>query len=122
MIVAGIGCRRDCAAEAIVDLVHAAAARAGQAPMRLAAPAFKSAEPGLLEAARVLGLTLTLVERGAMQQLQAATPTRSAAVARATGLASVAEAAALAGAGPGARLLLPRIAAGGATCALAVSA
>ena len=39
-----------------------------------------------------------------------------------TGLPSMAEAAALAAAGPGARLLAPRSTAGGATCALAESA
>ncbi|HTI02212.1 MAG TPA: cobalamin biosynthesis protein, partial [Acidisoma sp.] len=46
--------------------------------------------------------------------------TRSARAQREVGLASVAEAAALAGAGPGGRLVLARIAADGVTCALAL--
>jgi cobalt-precorrin 5A hydrolase len=46
----------------------------------------------------------------------------SAVARRHTGLASVAEAAALAAAGPDSRLLLPRISGARATCALAISA
>ncbi len=112
MIVAGIGCRRGCPAEAIIALVH----QAGGADI-LAAPSWKRDEPGLLEAARLLGLPLRFVDLEAMAALQPLCPTQSAAVARATGLASVAEAAALASGG---RLTRPRIAAGGATCAVAV--
>ncbi len=82
----------------------------------LAAPAWKRDEPGLIEAAQLLGLPLRFVEPDAMAAVQPLCPTQSAAVARATGLASVAEAAALASGG---RLTQPRVAAGGATCALA---
>ncbi len=115
MIVAGIGCRRGASAEAIVALVHRAEALAGPADA-LAAPAFKSAEPGLREAAAQLGMTLFLVDDASMQAAQAQCVTRSAAARRATGFLSVAEAAAI---GAGGVLLLPRLAAGGVTCALA---
>jgi cobalt-precorrin 5A hydrolase len=57
--------------------------------------------------------------------LKAAEPralTRSERVVALTGLGSVAEAAALAGAGPVSRLVQPRIASANATCAIAVSA
>ena len=111
VIVAGIGCRRGCPAEAIVALVR----RVGGAD-RLAAPTWKQAEAGLLEAARSLGIPLEWVDDAVLAAVQALCPTRSATVARVTGHASVAEAAALAGGG---RLVLARLGDGWATCALA---
>ena len=69
------------------------------------------------EAATLLGLPLLLVDDAALHDAQPRCPTRSTAALHATGLASVAEAAALAASGG--PLLLPRITAGGATCALA---
>ncbi len=118
MIVAGIGCRRACPADEIVDLVQRAG-RLAAPPDALAAPDFKRDEPGLLEAARRLGLDLVFVATDAMAAVQPGCVTCSAKALRATGLASVAEAAALA---HGGRLLLPRIASARATCALATRA
>ena len=117
MIVAGLGCRRGCAAADLVAAVRLAERSAGVAAAALAAPRFKAQEAGLDEAAAALGLPLMLVEAAAMQAVQPRCPTRSAAALGATGVASVAEGAALAGSGG--RLLLPRVAVGGATCALA---
>lgn len=121
MIVAGIGCRRGCSAEAIVALVRLAQVRGGCAVDTLAAPRFKQDEAGLHEAARVLGVGLALVGAEALQAMQPFCPTRSNAASRAVGMASVAEAAALAAvlAKSGGSLLLARIAGGGVTCALA---
>jgi cobalamin biosynthesis protein CbiG len=115
VIVAGIGCRRGASAEAIVALVRRAEALAGPAEL-LAAPAFKHDEPGLHEAAAHLGIPVLLIDDTAMQAAQPHCVTRSTAVQRATGYASVAEAAAI---GAGGVLLLPRLAGGGVTCALA---
>ena len=73
----------------------------------------------LAQAAAQLGLPLVHLR---LEQLQAQAPkalSRSAHVERHFGLPGVAETAALAGAGAGARLLGPRALAGGATCALA---
>ncbi len=111
MMVAGIGCRRGCPAEAIVALVR----EAGPVDA-LAAPAWKQEEAGLLEAAGTLGLPLWFVGHEALAAVQGSCPTKSATVARATGFASVAEAAALAGGGT---LLRPRFGSGWATCAVA---
>ncbi len=115
MIVAGIGCRRNCPAEDIMALVRQAEALTGPVEA-LAAPAFKQDEPGLLEAARQLGVALRFVPDAALAAAQGACVTASAAAERATGFASVAEAAALA---DGGTLLLPRIAGARATCAVA---
>ena len=113
MIVAGIGCRSGCGAAEIVALVRAA----GQ-PDLLAAPAFKAHEAGLREAAATLGLALALVPDAALAAAQPRCLTRSAAAMRATGHASIAEAAALV---HGGSLLGPRIASANATCALAMA-
>ena len=119
VVIAGIGCRRDCKAAPIIAIIREAAARTGRAVTRLAAPDFKVNEQGLREAADVLGLPLVLVARDALELAQPRCLMQSAHAERAIGVTSVAEASALAEAGPAGRLLLPRISAGGATCALA---
>jgi cobalt-precorrin 5A hydrolase len=122
MIVAGIGCRRDCPADDIFGLIQTAGARVGHTVSLLAAPSLKRDEPGLLAAARMLGLKLVLVDPAALAAVQHRCPSRSNAAERATGIASVAEGCALAAAGENSRLLLPRIAGPRATCALAETA
>ena len=117
LIVAGVGFRRGCPADDLVHLVRMAQDRAGCRAGSLAAPDWKRGEPGLHAAAVRLGLPITFVERAALAAVQPLCPTRSAAAERETGVASVAEGAALAASGG--RLLLPRIAQGGVTCALA---
>ncbi len=119
MIVAGIGCRRGCPAEDIVALVQIAQDRAGCRVDALAAPDFKRGETGLHDAARRLGVGLAFVDAPALAAVQPLCPTRSALVEQRVGAASVAEGAALAVSGG--VLLLPRIANGRATCALARS-
>lgn len=121
-VVAGLGCRAGCPAEQIVDVVREAAARAGRDPAVLAAPHFKQGEQGLEDAAHRLGLPLLFIGADALAAAQAACVTRSTVVERAVGVASVAEGSALAACGPGGRLLLARLARGGATCALAEAA
>ncbi|MDE0705254.1 MAG: cobalamin biosynthesis protein [Rhodospirillaceae bacterium] len=122
MIAVGIGCRRDSPASRICAAVGAALAQAGLAPGQidaLAVPAFKSGEPGIARAAEELGLPVKLVCRSELDAVQPLCATPSAAALEATGLAAVSEAAALAAAGRNARLLLPRIAHSGVTCAVA---
>ena len=117
----GIGCRKGCAAEVIVVLVNAARGRIDE--RRRGATLFtiadKRGETGLHAAAETLQLDLVFLSRAALQAAMPAVVTLSAAAEARFGVASVAEAAALAGAGLGARLLVPRIACGGVTCAIA---
>jgi cobalt-precorrin 5A hydrolase len=61
------------------------------------------------------------VPQAALEQAGARAVTRSQRVRALTGVPSLSEAAALAAAGPSARLLAPRIAVGPATCALAIT-
>ena len=122
MIAIGVGCRKSCPSKAIVAIVRRALADCSDVAgeRRLFSLADKSGEPGLTAAAEVLGFNLVFLPRDA---LAAETPhllTHSAAAQQRFGLASIAEAAALAGAGPGARLLGPRLVANGATCAVAL--
>ena len=117
MIVAGIGCRTEVTAEAILALLRAAS-RNGR-PDALAVPAFRRNEPGVAEAANRLNIPILWVERYALKGEQGRCLTHSARAEAEVGLSCIAEAAALSGAGAGSRLVLPRIAGGGVTCALA---
>ncbi|MEY6433526.1 cobalamin biosynthesis protein [Thioalkalicoccus limnaeus] len=120
MIVAGIGCRAGCPAETLIALIDTARAQAGVARIdALASVTSKRDEPGLIEAARRLGHPLWLFDEAALDAVATACPTRSEAVRRLVGIASVAEAAALAATAPCGTLILPRLTNGLATCALA---
>ena len=117
MIVAGLGFRRGCPADDIVRLVRMAQDRAGCSAGSLAAPEWKRGEAGLHDAAVCLRLPVAFIAHAELTAVQPLCPTRSVVAERETGVASVAEGAALAASGG--RLLLARIAHGGATCALA---
>ena len=67
-------------------------------------------------------MAVLLVADAALAAAQPGCVTRSAAAERVVGVGSVAEGSALAAAGPGGTLLLPRIASARATCALAEAA
>jgi len=120
-VVIGVGCRAGCSADTIAALARRALADAGfeAREARMATLEAKGGEDGLREAARALGLPLELVslERLQAQAARILTPSRLAR--ERFGAPNVAEAAALAAAGEGAILKGPRIAADGATCAIA---
>jgi len=124
MIVAGVGCRRGATAPDIEAAIRAALERAGIAASALdciATAASKRAEPGIKAAAANFGLTIVLVPRAELEAAAPRAATHSARVLALTGTPSVAEAAALAAAGPSARLIATRLVSGAATCALAAS-
>ena len=124
MIVAGVGCRKGASAREVGAAISAALSRAGlraDALDAIAAPALKSAEAGIAAAASDLGVPLVLVPQADLEAAGARTMTRSERVVALMGVPSAAEAAALAAAGPAARLVAPRTAVGTATCALATS-
>lgn len=126
IIAAGIGCRMGCPGEEIAGLLSATFEEAAldegtRRAVQLAAPMRKRNEAGVAEAARLLALPLRFVDDSALDAVQDRVQTCSARVEAAVGVASVAEAAALATAGPGSTLLLPRRSTPRATCALAIS-
>jgi cobalt-precorrin 5A hydrolase len=117
MIVAGFGFRRAATAESLLDALDKA--RGPQAPALLATAEDKAAAPAFQALSARLGLPIHAVTLDALAQVE--TPTRSATVRALRGSGSVAEAAALVAAGPGASLLGPRAVSADrmATCALA---
>ena len=125
MIVAGVGCRRGAAAPDIEAAIREALARAGlfsaAALDAVATMSAKEDEAGIQAAAKSLGVSVVLVADADLQAAGRRTETKSARVLALTGVPSVAEAAALAAAGPAARLIAPRLVIGSATCALAAS-
>ncbi|MFC6689454.1 cobalamin biosynthesis protein [Jhaorihella thermophila] len=119
MIVAGIGFRASASADSLRSALDRAAQ--GRAPDLIAAPADKAAAPCLTAFAARLGVPVQAVPADRLAAME--TPTQSARVHASRGTGSVAEAAALAAAGPGARLLTPRQISEDrqATCAAAIS-
>lgn len=129
----GVGARRGVDAEELVTLVRRALAETPARPAPLPASRereqialftidTKRDEAGLYEAARLLNTTIVFLPLEALLARKHEAPTRSARVEALTGVGSVAEAAALAGAGPGSILLGPRIATDRLTCAIARNA
>jgi cobalt-precorrin 5A hydrolase len=124
VIVAGVGCRRGAPAPEIEAAIRAALAQAGVASSALdavATTAAKQNEAGIGVAAATFGVNVVLVSDADLKAAGDRTATKSARVLALTGVPSVAEAAALAAAGPSARLISPRLVIGSATCALAAS-
>lgn len=77
------------------------------------------ADEAFQEAAAILGVDALGIAPEDLHAVDALVPTRSARIEAARGIGSLAEAAALAGAGMGALLILPRISDASVTCALA---
>ncbi|MGB6325487.1 MAG: cobalamin biosynthesis protein [Methylocella sp.] len=122
-VAIGIGCKRGCSSEAIVTLVEraivAAAAACAGAPAALFTHETKKSEAGLASAAKALGLPLVFLDGQVLRQASLRAATNSPRVMALFGLPSIAEAAALAGAGPSSVLLVARMSEGGASCAIA---
>jgi cobalt-precorrin 5A hydrolase len=123
VIVAGIGCRQGATIaqlRAALDAALAAGDREHACLASLAAPERKRNDPVLRELANALRLPLCFVAREEMlaRRADALTPSPAAAVHLEVPV-SPAEVAALAAAGPGSRLIAPRMVQGFVTCALA---
>jgi len=122
-VAIGVGCRAGVSGAAIAALARRALEEV-QAPdgeRRMFTLAAKADEPGLIEAARLIGAALTPLPLEALQAQASRILTPSRPALSHFGAPNVAEAAALAGAGAGGRLLGARLAADGATCAIALS-
>ncbi|WP_068463569.1 cobalamin biosynthesis protein [Hyphomicrobium sulfonivorans] len=122
LIVAGIGCRRGATGDVVVEAIDMALRTSGLTRTQLAllaVPDEKMHEAGIHAAARDVGVAVAPVTQQAMERVSAGALTISARVQDLKGVPSVAETAALAAAGNGARLLAPRSANTMATCAIA---
>jgi cobalt-precorrin 5A hydrolase len=121
-LVAGIGFRRGAEASEIVALIRQAVAAAGSEPATLTVLATaldRAGEPAIREAAATFGLEVVGIDAAALAACDGRVQSRSPRIEALRGVGSLCEAAALAAAGPGGHLLLPRIAGPSVTCALA---
>lgn len=123
-LVAGIGFRHATSADEILALVAEGLRQADLVSAHLAAlatAADRAGDRAIRDAAEALGVPLVAIGVEALREAGRRVVTRSVRIEALRGVGSLAEAAALAAAGPDGRLVLPRIASAGATCALAAS-
>jgi cobalt-precorrin 5A hydrolase len=124
MIAAGIGCKRGAPASDIECAIRAALACAridADALDVIATMQAKMSEPSIRAAAEKFGVTLIAVPELELAAANGRVETHSERVTSLAGVGSVAEAAALAAAGPASTLIVSRRIVGAATCALAAS-
>jgi cobalt-precorrin 5A hydrolase len=122
LIVAGIGCRKGATQAEVETAIDDALSQAKQerASLRLIATSDgKANEPGIVAAAEARGVPLVRVTPADLEAAGSRTQSSSPRVKQMFGVPSVAEAAALAAGGLKAKLIVPRIAVGPVTCALA---
>jgi cobalt-precorrin 5A hydrolase len=124
MIVAGVGCRKGVQPGEVKAVILAALEQAGVKASQLcliATTDAKKREHGIEVAASAMCIPLVLLAQADLMSVMMRVATRSERTKELVGLPSVAEAAALAAGGPSARLIVPRIVVGPATCALAAT-
>ncbi len=123
IVTIGIGCKRDAPADEVLDLVRAALAEARVAPGAVACIATldrKEGEAAINTLAVQLGVPVRFFSANELAtETRIAHPSES--VAEAIETPSVAEAAALLAAGPGAKLIVPKRKSAHATCAIAAT-
>ena len=124
MIAAGIGCKRGAPASDIEAAIRIALARAqigAEALDAIATTQAKSSEHGIRAVAETFGVAFIVVPELELTAANGRVETHSERVTALAGVGSVAEAGALAAAGPASKLIVPRLIVGTATCALATS-
>lgn len=117
----GVGARRGADAQSLADLVAQVANRAGVALQSCGMFTLegKQDDEGVVEAARLLQMKIAFLPLSALIARKDDVLTKSLRVEAMTGVGSVAEAAALAGAGPGSVLVAPRTTTQSLSCAIA---
>ncbi len=123
-LAVGIGCERGATADEILSLIRETLEEAGltlDAVALLASLDLKMDEPGLAAAAATLDRPLRFFNAATLEAETPRLANPSDIVFRAVGCHGVAEGAALAAAGPGGRLLVPKRRSARATCAVALA-
>lgn len=124
MIIAGIGSRKGVNVEDVLAAIETAVEAHGLAMSALSALAtatLKQDEEAIPAAGRALSVPVIVVDDATLQAAAPDTLSKSDLSQALAGTPSVSEAAALAAAGKGAKLLGPRTVVGPVTCALAIS-
>jgi len=117
----GVGFSSTATAEGIASVVRLALARAQAAKASLHASARKRDSTPLEEAARELALPLTFHDEADLRRRGGDVVSHSPRIAALAGVGSLAEAAALAGAGEGSRLIVEKFSRDGVSCAVAIA-
>jgi cobalt-precorrin 5A hydrolase len=120
-VAVGVGFSTLATAEAIARGVRLALERAGKTTDALHTSARKRDSAPLKQAADALSLRLVFHEEADLQKRDAEVVSRSSLVMTLTGVGSLAEAAALAGAGETARLIVEKFSLNGVSCAVAIA-
>lgn len=119
----GIGCRKDCSADEIIELVHKALEQSDVtiSEINIMATAWmkEGAEP-VMHAAEALDLPLVVIPQARCDEVANLAQTVSQKVVELFAVPSVAEVAALAAAGKNPELVCRRVSSSAATCAIAV--
>ncbi|WP_019173876.1 cobalamin biosynthesis protein [Pseudaminobacter salicylatoxidans] len=124
MIVAGIGSRKGVSREQVLGAINTALGAHDLDIARLDALAtgkLKQHEDAIFQAGRQLRRAIIIIGDAELAEAGKRARTHSELSLEATGAPSLSEAAALAAAGPGSRLLGPRIVRDAVTCAIAIS-
>ncbi len=124
MIIAGIGSRKGVSVEDVLAAIETAVEAHGLAMSALSALAtaiLKQDEEAIPAAGRALSVPVIIVDDATLQAASPGTLSKSDLSQALAGTPSVSEAAALAAAGKGAKLMGPRTVVGPVTCALAIS-
>ncbi|UDL89848.1 cobalamin biosynthesis protein [Mesorhizobium sp. PAMC28654] len=124
MIIAGIGSRKGVSVEDVLAAIETAVEAHGLAMSALSALAtatLKQDEEAIPAAGRALSVPVIIIDDATLQAASPDTLSKSDLSQALAGTPSVSEAAALAAAGKGAKLLGPRTVVGPVTCALAIS-
>ena len=123
-IAIGIGCRKNCSAEEIIELVYAALEKTDvniSDVSVLATAWMKDGAENVMQAAEALVLPLIVVSQEKCTAMAEFAQTISQKVVSMHAIPSVAEVSALAAAGKNSKLILPRTNSANATCAIAGS-
>jgi cobalt-precorrin 5A hydrolase len=119
-IAIGLGCRKGVSGDAIATLVRIALEKIErQGSVALFTTTAKMGESGLSEAASALAMPLHFLAPESLKAVAGRAKTHSQRVLDLFGVPSIAETAALVGAGPCAELILPRMSQDGVSCAIA---
>jgi cobalt-precorrin 5A hydrolase len=122
-VAIGIGCRNECFAAEIIELIHVALEKSGVtiSDVGIMATAWsKEGAEAIINAADALDLPLVVIPQAKCDEMINLAQTVSQKVVDLFAIPSVAEVAALAAAGKEPRLLCPRVTSKAASCAIAI--
>lgn len=122
-IAIGIGCRKECSPEEIIELVHKTLEKSDMTISEIATMATAWAKEGamsIIHAAEAMDLPLVVIPQEKCAEVASMAETISQKVVELFAIPSVAEVAALAAAGKNPKLVCTRVSSAAASCAIAV--